>query len=56
MFQIKIIEDLKDLNELASSQNQVQAVRLQDKLSKQNFHKDLKKVIELVTKSIKKSL
>ena len=52
MFPIKNI-DLKDLNELASLQNQVQEVRLQDKLGKQNFHEDKKKVFEPVTKSIK---
>ena len=50
MFPIKNIEDLKDLNKLASLQNQVQAVRLQDRLDKQNFHEDIKKVFEPVTK------
>ena len=44
---------MKDLNELASLQNQVQAVRLQDKLGKQNFHKDMGKLFEPVTKSFK---
>ena len=38
---------------MASLQNQVKVVKLQDKLSKQNFHEDLKKVFEPVTKSIK---
>ena len=47
------IEDLKDLNELVSSENQVIVVTLQDKFDKQNFQEDLKKVFEPVTKSIK---
>ena len=41
----KNIEDLKDINELVSLQNQVQEVRLQDKFGKQNFHEDMKKSI-----------
>ena len=40
------------LEELVSLQNQVKAVRLQDKLGKQNFHEDMKKVFEPVTKSL----
>ena len=44
--------DLENLNELASLQDQVKAVRLQDKLGKQNFHEDMKKVFEPVTKSL----
>ena len=47
-----IREDLENLNELASLQDQVKAVRLQDKLGKQNFHEEMKKVFEPVTKSI----
>ena len=50
---IKDREDLEKLEELISLQNQVKAVRLQDKLGNQNFHEDMKKVIEPVTKSIK---
>ena len=45
--------DLQDLNKLASLQNQAQAVRLQDKLGKQNFHEDTKKVFEPFIKSNK---
>ena len=52
LYSIKDREDLKNLNELASLQDQVKAVRLQDKLGKQNFHEDMKKVIEPVSKSI----
>ena len=44
MYSIKNKKDLKDLNELVSLQGQVKAVRLQDKLGKQNFHEDMKKV------------
>ena len=45
----------KDLNELVSLQDQVKAVRLQDKLGKENFHEDLKKFFEPVTKSLDKA-
>ena len=45
-------EDLETLNELVSLQDQVKTVRLQDKLGKQNFHEDMKKVFEPVTKSL----
>ena len=52
LFPIKDREDLEKLNELASLQKEVKAVRLQDKLGKQNFHEDMKKVFEPVTKSL----
>ena len=52
LYAIKNVDDLENLNELASLQNQVKAVRLQDKLGKQNFHEDLKKVFEPVTESL----
>ena len=52
LFAINNSEDLQNLNELASLQDQVKAVRLQDKLGKQNFHKDMKKVFEPVTRSL----
>ena len=55
LYPIKNIEDLKNLNELVSLQNQVKIVRLQDKLGKQNFHEDMKKVFEPVTKSLEKT-
>ena len=45
LYPIKNIEDLKDLRDLVSLKDQVKAVRLQDKLGKQNFHEDMKKVI-----------
>ena len=53
MYSNKNWGDLEHLNELVSLQNQVKAVRLQDKLGKQNFHEDMKKVFEPVTKTIK---
>ena len=52
MYAIKNNDDLENLNELASLQDQVKAVRLQDKLGKQNFHEDMKKIFEPVTKSL----
>ena len=52
LYSIKDREDLEKLNELVSLQNQVKVVKLQDKLGKQNFHEDMKKVFEPVTKSL----
>ena len=49
------MEGLGNLNELASLQNQVNEVRLQDKLGKQNFRENIKKVFEPVTDTIKNS-
>ena len=51
-YSIKDREDLENLNELASLQDQVKAVRLQDKLGKQIFHEDMKRLFEPVTKSL----
>ena len=50
---IPIIEVLENLNKLVPLESQVKAVSLQDKLGKQNFHEDMKKIFEPVTKSIK---
>ena len=50
---IKNVEDLQNLNELVSLQNQVQEVRLQDKLGEQNYHEDSKKLFKPVTDGIK---
>ena len=52
LYSIKDREDLENLNELVSLQDQVKTVRLQDKLGKQNFLEDMKKVFEPVTKSL----
>ena len=53
LYSIKDREDLEKFNELLSLENQVKLVKLQDKLGKQNFHEDMKKVFEPVTKTIK---
>ena len=55
LFPIRNIEDLQNLNEAVSLQNQVKVVRLQDKLGKQNFHEDLTKVFEPLTDTLKKA-
>ena len=52
LYAIKNNDDLEKLKELASLQDQVQAVTFQDKLGKQNFHEDMKEVFEPVTKSL----
>ena len=44
---------MEKLEELASLQNQVKVVRLKDKLGEQNFHENIKKVLEPVTDTIK---
>ena len=55
LYSIKDREDLEKIEELVSLQIQVKAVRLQDKLGKQNFHEDMIKVFEPVTKSLEKT-
>ena len=55
MFPIRNIEDLQKLDEAVSLQNEVKVVRLQDKLGKQNFHEDMKKVFEPLTDTLKKT-
>ena len=52
LYSIKDREELENLEELVSLQDQVKVVRLQDKLSKQIFHEGMKKVFEPVTKSL----
>ena len=52
LFPIKDREDLENLNNLVSLQEQVKVVKIQDKLGKQNFHEDMRKVFEPVTKSL----
>ena len=52
LFPIEDRQDLKDLEELTTLQNQVKVVRLQDELDKQNFHEDMKKVFKPVTKPL----
>ena len=53
LYSIEDREDLAKLEELVSLQSQVKAVRLQDKLGKQNFHEDMKKLYEPLTNTIK---
>ena len=55
LYSSKDREDLKYLEELVSFENQVKNVKLQDKLGKQNFHEDMKKVFEPFTKSLEKT-
>ena len=55
LYAIKNNDDLENLNELVSLENQIKVVRIQDKLGKQNFHEDMKKVFEPVTKSLENS-
>ena len=57
VFPIRNVEDLKNLNEAVSLQNQVKVVRLQDKLVKQNFHENIRKeeVFEPLTNTLKKT-
>ena len=55
MFPIRNIEDLQNLNEAVSLQNEVKVVRLQDKFGKQNFHEDMTKVFEPLTDTVKKT-
>ena len=45
LFPINNREDLQSLNELVSLRNQVNEVRLQDKLGEQNYHENSKKNI-----------
>ena len=51
LYSNKIIEDSEKLNELVSLESQIKAVRLQDKHGKQKLHEDMKKLLELITKS-----
>ena len=52
LYSIKDREDLEKLEDLVSLQNQVKVVKLQDKVGEQNFHEDMKKVFEPVTKTL----
>ena len=52
LYPIGNVADLQKLNKLVSLKNQVKVVRLKDKLGKQSFDEDMKKVFEPVTKSL----
>ena len=53
LYSIKNKDGLENLNELVSLQNQVQEVRLQDNLGKQNFLENIRKVYESLTDTTK---
>ena len=53
LYSIKNVEDLQKLNEAVSLQNQVNEVRLQDRLGAQNYHEDSKKIFKPMTDAIK---
>ena len=55
LFPIKNREDLENLEELVSLENQVKVFKLHDKLGKQNFHEDMKKVFEPLTDTPKET-
>ena len=55
MFPIRNVEELQNLNEAVSLQNQVKVIRLQDKLGKQNLHENMEEVFEPVTDTLKKT-
>ena len=55
LFPIKNVEDLENLKEAVSLQNEVKVVRLQDKLGELNFHENKEKVFEPLTDTLKKT-
>ena len=55
MFPNRNTEDLQNLNEAVSLQNEVKVVRLQDKLGKQNVHENMEEVFEPLTDTLKKT-
>ena len=55
LYSNKNIDYLNTLMELVSLQNQLQDIRLQDKLSKRNCHENIRKLNEPLTVTIKKT-
>ena len=53
LYPINNREDLQKLDEAVSLQNQVNEVRIQDKLGDQNYHEDAKKLFKPMTDAIK---
>ena len=53
LYSVKNVEVLQKLNELVSLENQVNEIRLQDKLGEQNYHEDSKKIFKPMTDAIK---
>ena len=51
MYSIKNREDWENLNELVSLNKRVDELRLQDKLGKQNFHENMKKLYVPITET-----
>ena len=55
LFPVRNVEDLQNLNEAVSLQNQVRVVRIQDRLGKQIFHEDMTEIFEPLTDTLKKN-
>ena len=53
LYPIKNVEDLQKLDEAVLLQNQVNEVRLQNKLGDQNYHEDMNKLFKPMTDAIK---
>ena len=53
LYSIKNRENLEKLNELVSLETKVKAIRLRDKLDKQNYHYDAANLYEPLTDTIK---
>ena len=53
LFPIRNVKDLQNLNKAVSLQNQVQEVRLQNKLGEQNYHEDTTKFFKPMTDEMK---
>ena len=49
LFAIKNSEDIEKIEELALMKNKLEEFRLQDKIAKQNYNEDAKKIFELLT-------
>ena len=53
LYSIKNLEELENLNDLVSLQNQVHEIRSQDNLGEQLFHENTKKLLEPDNNTIK---
>ena len=54
-YSIKNVEDIQNINELVSLENEMKAVKLQDKLGEQTYHQKSEKLFEPITKSSEKT-
>ena len=52
LYAIKIIENLKDLAELADKKSKVKQIGLVEKLGRQGFHYNKKELFELIAKAV----